>query len=62
MTEIVDYTLTEITTLLEESREVSNELLSILSKVRIKVDKDSNPEAIKAIRAIFGVEFISEYR
>lgn len=44
---------------LTEGRKISNELKEKLSKIKININKDSNPELIEAIFRIFGEKYIS---
>lgn len=47
--------------LLTEAKVVSDELLTKLSNIRIKLDRVQNKDVIEAIREIFGQEYYSEY-
>ena len=49
----------EIMETLEEAYEISEDLRKKLSKIRINIDKNKNPEIINAIRRIFGDSYIS---
>ncbi len=44
---------------LEEAYEISEELRNKLSKIRINIDKNKNPELINAVKMIFGESYIS---
>lgn len=55
------YTLAEAKAILEESKQVSKELEAKLSKIRIKLDRVTQAEVIKAIQDIFGTTYVSDY-
>ena len=50
----------EVLETLNDAYEVSEELRSKLSKIRIHIDKNNNPELINAILLIFGPTYISK--
>lgn len=60
LTESNGVTQKEILETLNDAYEVSNELRAKLSKIRIHIDKNNNPELINAILLIFGPTYISK--
>ena len=50
----------EVLETLNDAYEVSEELRSKLSKIRIHIDKNNNPELINAILLIFGPTYIAK--
>lgn len=50
--------MSEITDILQEGRDISEELRSKLYKLSVTIDGTKNPELIKAIRHIFGDSYV----